>query len=130
MNEILISSDDAKVLSTLIGGAAQSSADDAAETLADALDYAEVVATAQLPPSVVAMNTTIDYVEIPNNKARTVVLVHPAQADAKLGRVSVLSPVGQALLGRRVGSVSEVRLPAGNSLAIRIVGASAGAADG
>jgi transcription elongation GreA/GreB family factor len=47
--------------------------------------------------------------------------VYPAQADAGAGRVSVLSPIGRALLGRSVRSLTDVVLPTGRPLAVWIV---------
>jgi regulator of nucleoside diphosphate kinase len=60
-------------------------------------------------------------VGIPDGVAETVTIVYPAQADARAGRVSVLSPIGRALLGRLVGSVVDVLLPTGRHFAVRIV---------
>jgi len=50
-----------------------------------------------------------------------VVLVHPIESDAAAGRVSVLSPVGLALLGRRPGARVAAELPGDRRLALRIL---------
>jgi regulator of nucleoside diphosphate kinase len=52
--------------------------------------------------------------------------VHPAQADAGQGRISVLSPVGRALLGSRAGHEVEVALPSGETRRMVIVGIAEG----
>ena len=45
--------------------------------------------------------------------AETITLVTPAEADPVAGRISVTSPIGSAMLGRRVGDVVSVRTPGG-----------------
>lgn len=75
---------------------------------------------AQLPGRVVKMGSTVTYVDGSNGKRQTVTVVHPAQADAESGQVSVLSPIGRALLGRRAGSSTEVRSPTGRRYALRV----------
>ena len=66
------------------------------------------------------LGSTITYQEA-NGVCHTVNVVYPIDADPSRARVSVLSPVGHALLGRRLGSESEVRSPSGARVAIRIV---------
>jgi hypothetical protein len=51
------------------------------------------------------MNSKVTYRVEPGGERRSVILVHPIEADASIGRISVLSPVGRALLGRAPGSV-------------------------
>jgi regulator of nucleoside diphosphate kinase len=63
----------------------------------------------------------VAYGEEPGDVRRSVVLVHPIEADAAVGRISVLSPVGLALLGRTPGSLVDVALPGGRVLTIRIL---------
>jgi regulator of nucleoside diphosphate kinase len=46
----------------------------------------------------ITMNSRVTYVEEPGGEHRTVTLVHPRKANALEGRISVLSPVGRALL--------------------------------
>jgi regulator of nucleoside diphosphate kinase len=49
------------------------------------------------------------------------VLVHPVEADAAAGRISVLSPVGRALIGRAAGSLVDVDLPGTAPLTLRVL---------
>ncbi|MCL4798860.1 MAG: GreA/GreB family elongation factor [Burkholderiales bacterium] len=94
--------------------------DDAAAALAATLAGARIVGVDDLPADVVAIGASVDYADA-DGRRRTVTLAFPAQADAGAGRVSVLSPVGRALLGRRVGAVATVLLPDGRRLPVRIV---------
>jgi transcription elongation factor GreA len=48
-----------------------------------------------------------------NGAAMTYTLVSEEEADLKLGRISVKSPIGKGLLGKKVGDVTEIQVPAG-----------------
>ena len=127
MHEVVLSADDAAVISNLIGaGGLPSFSGAAGEALAEALDAATVVPATELPPTVVAMNSVVEYMELPGGRVRDVVLVHPLAADVTSGRISVLSPVGRALLGRKVGDVCEVTVPGGSKLSVTIAGVRGG----
>ncbi len=82
----------------------------------DALDAelrrAQVVDEAAVPPDVVTMNTEVVY-EDDTGARRTVRVVYPREADSARGRISVLAPIGSALLGLRVGQSIEWVLPRG-----------------
>ncbi len=93
---------------------------EAAIELTSTLDAARVVPAARLPANVVKMGSTVTYADDSSGSRRTVTVVHPAQADAGAGRVSVLSPIGRTLLGRRAGSDAEIRSPTGRRLSFRI----------
>ena len=114
--DIVISVDDARTLSALLDGATHQ----AAEMLAEVFGGAEIVEAANLPPGVVPMNAPVQYVEVAKGAVRNITLVPPAEADPGLGRISVLSPVGRALLGRAVGMVSKVELPSGQTIELKI----------
>jgi len=73
---------------------------DVAEQLLNEMDRAEIVET--LPPSVVGINSTVTYVT-DNGEVRRVTLVLPLEADIAQSRISILTPVGVALIGLSVG---------------------------
>lgn len=75
----------------------------AAARLRSEIDRAEVVEPADMPADVVSMNSSADCVDESNGKHHALTLVYPKDADADAGRISVLAPVGSALLGLRVG---------------------------
>ena len=123
MHEVVLSAEDAEVISNLVGaGGLPSLSGAAGEALAESLEAATVVPASELPSTVVSMNSVVEYVEMPGGTVRDVVLVHPAAADVSSGRISVLSPVGRALLGRKVGDICEVTVPNGSRLAVTIAG--------
>lgn len=127
IREIVLSSADAALLSGLVRRLTSRNAlDDTLDELADALDNARVVSPERLPSSVVALGSAVKYTELPEGPTRTVVLVHPTNADAVRGRISVLSPVGRALLGRRVGNVLALDLPTGERRRIEVIHVSSG----
>ena len=65
------------------------------------LDRARIVPDEQLPPDVVRIGSTVTYRT--DDNVRTATIVYPEQADLAAGKISVLSPVGAALLGLRPG---------------------------
>lgn len=67
------------------------------------------------------MNSRVSYREEPGGGRRTVALVHPNEAAPAHGRISVLSPVGRALLGRQAGSVASIGVPGGRALTLRVL---------
>lgn len=73
-----------------------------AEQLLAELDRARVVADGKLAPDVVRMGSTLRFTT-DGGQDRTVTLVFPADADIATGRVSVLTPIGAALIGLSTG---------------------------
>lgn len=122
-HELLISAADATALGLMLGERRRSHALEAAaaEALSDLLSAAHVVPDDALPRDRVAMGSPVSYEQLPDGGRRTVTLVFPVDADAGNGRVSVLSPIGLALLGRARGTSVEPTLPDGRRLRIRIL---------
>jgi len=122
-HELIVSSSDAEVLALMLGERRRAPMLEAtsADALADLLVEARLVPHERLPADRIAMNSKVVYREEPDGERRSVVLVHPIEADAAIGRISVLSPVGLALLGRTPGSFVDVALPGGRALTIRIL---------
>jgi regulator of nucleoside diphosphate kinase len=77
------------------------------------LARATIVAPEEIPTDVVTMNTRVVCFLPGEQLARNWTLVYPDAADFDAGRLSVLSPVGQALLGARAGQTVSYRLPDG-----------------
>jgi regulator of nucleoside diphosphate kinase len=73
------------------------------ESLESELQRAIVVAQRDVPADVVSMNREVVFEDGASGTRRTVRVVYPKDADAAAGRVSILAPVGAALLGLRVG---------------------------
>jgi regulator of nucleoside diphosphate kinase len=69
------------------------------------LERAKVVKAASLPANVVRMGSTVTYVS--DDQRKTITLVFPGEADIAAGRVSILTPIGTALLGLSPGQSME-----------------------
>jgi regulator of nucleoside diphosphate kinase len=84
---------------------------DAAEALAEELDRAEVVPAERIAGDVVTMNSRVAFQDEESGENREVSLVYPEDSDPARGRISVLAPVGTALLGLSVGQTIDWPLP-------------------
>lgn len=82
-----------------------------ATELESLLDDAAIVPSASIDPNVVTMNSTVVLESRPSGERTTLTLVYPKDVDPERSRVSVLSPVGRALLGARAGDVLRVFVP-------------------
>jgi regulator of nucleoside diphosphate kinase len=78
---------------------------DVADELQAELDRAKVVADRSVPASAVRMGSTVVFEA--DDRQRTVTLVYPAEADIAQGRISIMTPVGVALIGLSVGQSME-----------------------
>lgn len=91
------------------------------ELLGDELSRAIVVPADQVPSDVVRMHSRVIYVDESNGLSREVELSFPENADLKYGKISVLSPVGSALLGLREGQTIDWPFPNGQSRRLKVV---------
>lgn len=78
------------------------------------LNDAEVVEHADLPAGVIGFGATVTLLDS-DGIEETWTLVGPQEANARLGRISNVSPVGAALLGKRVGETVVVSAPGGET---------------
>jgi regulator of nucleoside diphosphate kinase len=77
------------------------------------LDRAEVVGAEDLPPDVVTMQSTVRVRDVDTGKTVVYTLAFPAEADIEKNRISVLAPIGTALIGYRAGDRVEWPTPGG-----------------
>ena len=85
------------------------------QDLEQELERAETIDAAEVPADVVTMNSTVRLTDLELGDSDVYTLVYPDAADVKQGRLSVLAPVGTAILGYRVGDT--VRWPVPNGVA-------------
>ncbi|MGQ9371471.1 nucleoside diphosphate kinase regulator [Azospirillum sp. ST 5-10] len=83
--------------------AAAARSPEVAEYLERELDRAAVVPDGALPPSVVTIGSHVTFVDCDTAQRHSVTLVWPMQEDASRHRLSVMTPVGAALVGLRAG---------------------------
>ncbi|MDP3522582.1 MAG: GreA/GreB family elongation factor [Hydrogenophaga sp.] len=89
------------------------------EPLTDVLDSAELVESAHVRPDVVTLYSQV-LVTHDDGEQRKLTLCYPEDAEPSEGFISVLSPVGLALLGRCVGSHAHWTLPSGKQRVLSI----------
>lgn len=99
---IILSSEDYERLSAL-AHAARKRMPDLADELANEVGRARVLAKGKHPLHIVCMNSEVEFRDDTTGKVQTVTLVYPETADISKRKVSVLTPVGTALIGVRAG---------------------------
>ena len=77
------------------------------------LGKGEVVAPTSVPRGVITMNSKVRFRDLGSGERETYTLVYPSEADVEEHKLSVLAPLGAALLGATVGDVVECSAPAG-----------------
>ena len=83
------------------------------ESLDKTLEFAEVISSKRIPRDVIRMNSRIRVLDLDTRKKEPYTLVFPEHADVSTSRISVLAPVGTALLGRRKRDIIDVKVPGG-----------------
>ena len=86
-----------------------------ADVLNEELDRAIVVPDERLSAEVITMNARIRYADDVAGDQREVELVYPHEADATRGKISILAPVGMALIGLATGQAIDWRFPDGKT---------------
>jgi transcription elongation factor GreA len=81
--------------------------------LEQTLSRAEVIDPSKLSGSKIQFGAKIKLVNLDNDEEQTFQIVGPEEADIKLGRISVASPLARGLLGHEVGDEVKVTMPAG-----------------
>jgi len=89
--------------------------------LREELARAEVRAPGDMPDDVVTMNSTVRFRVAGSGKDFSLTLVYPKDHDGKADRISILAPVGSALLGLAVGDEIEWPRPGGGRLHLQII---------
>ena len=77
------------------------------------ISNARIIDESQLDDSKVAILSNVTIKNLKTGKEMTYKLVSESEADAKLAKISVTSPIGQGLLGKVIGDVAKVTTPAG-----------------
>jgi regulator of nucleoside diphosphate kinase len=112
---IIVAEADARRLRGLLAARRASSLRDEAHLheLASELERAVLVAREEIPAEVVTMDSVVRVLDLSSGERREYTLVYPAEANLDAGRISVLAPLGTALLGYREGDELEWLMPGG-----------------
>ena len=92
----------------------------AALALMDELNRAQVLPPEQIPETVVTMHSKVECEEQLSGEQHTLTLVYPNEANVDTGRISILAPVGSALLGLTQGQSIDWTAPDGRPLRLRV----------
>jgi regulator of nucleoside diphosphate kinase len=113
-DRIYITADDCARLRRLIAGRRRTNSVDERylDILEQELDRAEVVQPEAIPPELVTMNSEVRLKDLDSGESRVYRLIFPTQ-NRTGNSVSVLAPIGTAMLGYRVGDIIEWRVPKG-----------------
>jgi regulator of nucleoside diphosphate kinase len=106
---------DSRRLASLIEGLRPTSVRDArsVELLERHLDDADVTPASHIDPDIVTMDSEVRVRDLDTHAMRVFRVVFPRAADAAQGKISVLAPLGMAVLGRRVGDHVRWHTPGG-----------------
>jgi transcription elongation factor GreA len=81
--------------------------------LEDVIANARILDETNIDTSKASILTKVTVTNMGTKKQMTYQLVSEKEADLKLGKISVTSPIGKGLLGKKVGEVAEIQVPAG-----------------
>ncbi len=110
---IYISRDDNTKLRLLIATALHSKASAALSKLRHELDRAAIIDPADFPADVVTMNSTVEFEDLSTSEVEEYTITFPEQANVEQRRISILAPIGTALIGCRVGDLVQWSTPGG-----------------
>lgn len=117
--EIIITETDADRLETLLNSLPEIAFPGKRE-LEYELERAQIVASKDIPPTVVTMNSEIKFRVLPSNEEFCLTLVYPKDVKDNGKTISILAPVGSALLGLSQGDQISWPKPGGGMLTVEI----------
>lgn len=91
------------------------------DELEDEIARAHVVEPKQVPPTVVTMNSSVRFKVESSDAEFSLTLVYPKDADGSSDKISILAPVGSALLGLKEGDEISWPAPGGKATRVKII---------
>lgn len=91
------------------------------ENLELELDRATIITDDEVPPDLVTMNSKVKFLNLQDNREMTVSIVYPSEANSSEGKISVLAPLGSALIGLRSQQEINWMFPDGKTKTLRIL---------
>lgn len=89
--------------------------------LSEEIARARILDFPEIPSDVVTMNSTVRYIDQDTNKESEITIVYPQHANSDKRRISVLAPIGTALLGLREGHEISWKLPDGRQKTLKVL---------
>ena len=94
------------------------------------VERANVVSPSRMLSGVAAMGSVVEFRDDATGQVRRVTLAYPHEADLAVGRISVLTPIGAALIGLSVSQSIEWETPYGEKRSLTVLRVDRGSADG
>ena len=110
---IYVTSEDRKRLQALLSRPTDTMDRDDVSDLVAEVQRAVVVPASEIPPDVITMNSRARLLDLDQLTTLDYTVVFPENADFAAGRISVVAPIGAAMLGYRVGDEIEWVVPSG-----------------
>ena len=93
----------------------------AAEALDLELGRSDLVKVKETPIDAVSMGSRVTFMDLDSNEENTVRLVYPEEANVAEMKISILSPVGSALIGLRIGGTIDWPVPQGKVRRLKVI---------
>ena len=77
------------------------------------LDYSRIIDTKALPKDQISLLSKVEFTNLATNVKMTCTIVSPHEMDLQNGKISCKSPIGMALMGKKVGDIVDVQAPSG-----------------
>ena len=77
------------------------------------LEHSRVIDPAALPKDRVSLLSRVEFTNLATNTRMTFEIVSPHEMDLEAGKISLKSPIGATLMGKKVGEIAEAQVPAG-----------------
>lgn len=77
------------------------------------LDYSRIIDTKTLPKDQISLLSKVEFTNLATNVKMTYTIVSPHEMDLQNGKISCKSPIGMALMGKKVGDIVDVQAPSG-----------------
>jgi regulator of nucleoside diphosphate kinase len=119
--DIVLTATDERRLTRLLDAKASELDPKTLELLEDEIHRATIVEPSQVPADVVTMNSLVSFEDLDTGQRSEVTLVYPSAASGTGGKVSILAPIGSALLGLSVGDAIDWPVPGGCSRRLRVI---------
>ena len=87
--------------------------------LQNVLEHSRVIRPEVLPKDRVSLLSRVEFTNLATNSRMKYQIVSPHEIDLEAGKISLKSPIGAALMGKKVGEIAEVQIPSG-TLRLRI----------
>ena len=91
------------------------------ENLEIEIERAKIIDEREVPLDLVRMNSTVKFMTLQDEKVNTLTLVFPEEANFSEGKISILAPLGSALIGLRVDQEINWMFPDGKTKTIKIL---------